>query len=171
MERLYFDASEVPALTFSLHSLSWFFRVMLLEAGLICSQRFLPFLHTKEHINLTGSTDISLQHLDFAELHQLPCQIVLPHRKPGQQEWGSKQMTAHCWKYGLQPLSPDGWLGWGDRRKIYKCRGKATFSHWMLKCCKSGEFLTDCSATRQVLAEFYEENLQLIIPNLITIFC
>lgn len=96
VERLYFDASEEPALTFSLHSLSWFFRVMQLEACLICSQRFLPFLHTKEHINLTGSTDISLQHLDFPELHQLPCQIVLPHPKPGQQEWGSKQRTAHC---------------------------------------------------------------------------
>lgn len=96
VERLYFDASEVPALTSSLHSLSWFFRVMQLEAGLICSQRFLPFLHTKEHIKLTGSTDISLQHLDFAELHQLLCQIVLPHHKPGQQKWGSKEMTAHC---------------------------------------------------------------------------
>lgn len=97
--RLYFDASEVPALTFSPHSLSWFFRVMQLEAALICSQRFHLFLHTKEHINLSGSSDISMQHLDFTELHQLPCQIVLPHHKPGQQGWGSEQMMAYCCKY------------------------------------------------------------------------
>lgn len=90
----------MPALTFSLPSLSWFFRVIQLEPALICSRKFLLFLHTKEHVNLAESSDIVLQQLDVAVLHHLPWKIVLPHCRWGQQEWGSEQTTVYtCGKY------------------------------------------------------------------------
>lgn len=68
---------------------------MQLEPALICSWRFLLFLHTKGHINLAESSDIALQHLDVAVLHHLPCKIVLPHWRWGQQELGREQMTEY----------------------------------------------------------------------------
>lgn len=138
-ERLYFDASKVPALTFSLHSLSWFFRVMQLEPALICSRRFLLFLNTKEHINLAESSDISLQHLDVAVLHHLPCKIVLPHCRRGQQEWGSEQMTAYtCGKYRESNHFIMMGVMWDECHMIYEYCGTPTFP-------SMPEYLISCS--------------------------
>lgn len=135
-ERLYFDASKVPALTFSLHSLSWFFRVMQLEPALICSRRFLLFLRTKEHINLVESSDISLQHLDVAVLHHPSCKIVFPHCRQGQQEWGSEKMTAYtCGKYRESNHFIMMGVMWDECHKIFEHREAPTFpsnNAWIL---------------------------------------